>query len=63
MDVKGDTMLASASERATPVWAVRRAPQSLPPSPHMPTTTPDRTNSSITRILPLGLTRANTRMK
>jgi hypothetical protein len=43
-------MLASASDRATPVWAVRSAPQSLPPSPHMPTTTPDAMKLLMTAI-------------
>ena len=50
LEVKGDTIEASASERATPVCAVRSAPQSFPPSPHMPTTTPDEMNASTTRI-------------
>ena len=50
LEVKGDTIEASASDRATPVCAVRSAPQSFPPSPHMPTTTPDAMNASITRI-------------
>ena len=36
-DVKGETTDASASLSATPACAVRRAPQSLPPSPHMST--------------------------
>ena len=38
--VKGDTTLASASLSAMPACAARRAPQSLPPSPHMATTSP-----------------------
>ena len=50
LEVKGETIEASASERATPVCAVRSAPQSFPPSPHMPTTTPDAIKASITRI-------------
>ena len=37
VDVKGDATDASAGERDTPVLAVFRAPQSLAPSPHMPT--------------------------
>lgn len=40
--VKGDTRDASASLKARPACAARRAPQSLPPSPHMPITIPDR---------------------
>ncbi len=38
--VKGDTREASASLSARPAWAACRAAQSLPPSPHMPTTSP-----------------------
>jgi hypothetical protein len=40
LEVKGDTTEASASLSARPTWAERRAPQSFPPSPHMPTTRP-----------------------
>jgi len=36
-DVNGETTEASASDNEMPVWAVRRAPQSLAPSPHIPT--------------------------
>jgi len=36
-DVNGDTTDASASESEMPAWAVRSAPQSLAPSPHIPT--------------------------
>ena len=34
LDVKGDTMEASASDKAIPACAILKAPQSLPPSPH-----------------------------
>lgn len=37
LDVKGDATEASASERDMPAWAAFRAPQSLAPSPHIPT--------------------------
>jgi hypothetical protein len=36
-DVKGATTRASASLKAMPTWTAFRAPQSLPPSPHMRT--------------------------
>ena len=36
-DVNGETTEASASDSEMPAWAVRRAPQSLAPSPHIPT--------------------------
>lgn len=38
--VKGETTDASASLRAMPACAALRAPQSLPPSPHIATTRP-----------------------
>lgn len=37
LEVKGDATEASASDRETPTSAALRAPQSLAPSPHMPT--------------------------
>lgn len=37
LEVKGDATDASASDRDTPTSAALRAPQSLAPSPHMPT--------------------------
>ena len=37
LDVKGLATDASASLREMPMWAVFRAPQSLAPSPHIPT--------------------------
>ncbi len=39
-EVNGETTDASASLKAIPTCAARSAPQSLPPSPHMPTTRP-----------------------
>ena len=36
-EVNGDTTEASASDSEIPAWAVRRALQSLAPSPHIPT--------------------------
>jgi hypothetical protein len=36
-EVKGEATEASASESEIPAWAVRKAPQSLAPSPHIPT--------------------------
>lgn len=37
LEVKGEATEASASERDIPACAVFRAPQSLAPSPHIPT--------------------------
>jgi len=37
LDVKGDATEASASDNDTPTSAALKAPQSLAPSPHMPT--------------------------
>lgn len=37
LDVKGETTEASAWESEMPMSAAFRAPQSLAPSPHMPT--------------------------
>ncbi len=37
LDVKGDATEASASDNDTPTSAALNAPQSLAPSPHMPT--------------------------
>lgn len=37
LEVKGDATEASASDRETPTSAALNAPQSLAPSPHMPT--------------------------
>lgn len=37
LEVKGEATEASASDRDTPTSAALRAPQSLAPSPHMPT--------------------------
>lgn len=37
LDVKGEATEASASDRETPTSAALKAPQSLAPSPHMPT--------------------------
>ena len=37
LDVKGDATDASASDKEIPACAVFRAPQSLAPSPHIPT--------------------------
>ena len=37
LDVNGDATDASASDNEIPTWAVFKAPQSLAPSPHMPT--------------------------
>lgn len=37
LEVKGDATDASASERDIPACAALRAPQSLAPSPHIPT--------------------------
>lgn len=36
-EVKGEATEASASDKEIPAWAVLRAPQSLAPSPHIPT--------------------------
>ena len=36
-DVNGDATLASVSLSDIPAWAVFKAPQSLAPSPHIPT--------------------------
>ena len=36
-EVKGDTTEASASDSEMPACAVRKAPQSFAPSPHIPT--------------------------
>lgn len=35
LEVKGDATDDSASDKEIPVWAARRAPQSLAPSPHI----------------------------
>mmetsp|Transcript_13833 Transcript_13833/g.41064 ORF Transcript_13833/g.41064 Transcript_13833/m.41064 type:complete len:269 (+) Transcript_13833:1109-1915(+) len=59
--VKGLTRLASASLRATPACAVRSAPQSLPPSPHMATTRPMAMKRCTTRVFAAGLVRAKMR--
>lgn len=37
LEVKGEATEASASDRETPTSAALSAPQSLAPSPHMPT--------------------------
>lgn len=37
LEVKGEATDASASDREIPAWAILRAPQSLAPSPHIPT--------------------------
>lgn len=37
LEVKGDATEASASDKEMPACAVFRAPQSLAPSPHIPT--------------------------
>ena len=37
LEVKGEATDASASDREIPACAVRKAPQSLAPSPHIPT--------------------------
>lgn len=37
LEVKGDATEASASDKETPTSAALNAPQSLAPSPHMPT--------------------------
>jgi hypothetical protein len=47
-DVNGETKDASASLSASPTCASRKAPQSFPPSPHIPTTSPRVWWSSIT---------------
>lgn len=44
LEVKGETTDASASDRATPACAALRAPQSLPPSPAIPITSPASLN-------------------
>ena len=36
-EVKGEATDASASDSEMPAWAVFNAPQSLAPSPHIPT--------------------------
>mmetsp|Transcript_6976 Transcript_6976/g.16610 ORF Transcript_6976/g.16610 Transcript_6976/m.16610 type:complete len:231 (-) Transcript_6976:2306-2998(-) len=57
---KGATMDASASDKARPAWAARRPPQSLPPSPAMPTTKPRPCRYLTTLILSSGFIRAKT---
>lgn len=37
LEVNGEATEASASEREIPAWAAFSAPQSLAPSPHIPT--------------------------
>lgn len=37
LEVNGDATEASASDREIPAWAAFSAPQSLAPSPHIPT--------------------------
>ena len=37
LEVKGDATEASASDSEMPMWAAFNAPQSLAPSPHIPT--------------------------
>jgi len=53
-DVNGDTTDASASESEMPAWAVRSAPQSLAPSPHIPTYS--LTHIHTHRHIPLSMT-------
>mmetsp|Transcript_80829 Transcript_80829/g.218914 ORF Transcript_80829/g.218914 Transcript_80829/m.218914 type:complete len:214 (-) Transcript_80829:711-1352(-) len=56
----GDTIDASASDSAMPACAARRPPQSLPPSPAMPTTSFLLCRYVTTLILSSGFMRANT---
>mmetsp|Transcript_50539 Transcript_50539/g.156394 ORF Transcript_50539/g.156394 Transcript_50539/m.156394 type:complete len:205 (+) Transcript_50539:1700-2314(+) len=53
-------MEASASESARPACAARSPPQSLPPSPHMPTTRPRAWKDLTTLILSSGFILAKT---
>mmetsp|Transcript_43090 Transcript_43090/g.125387 ORF Transcript_43090/g.125387 Transcript_43090/m.125387 type:complete len:245 (+) Transcript_43090:1235-1969(+) len=55
----GETIEASASERAKPACAARKPPQSLPPSPHMPVTRARLWKYFTTLILSSGFMRAN----
>mmetsp|Transcript_9659 Transcript_9659/g.23779 ORF Transcript_9659/g.23779 Transcript_9659/m.23779 type:complete len:300 (+) Transcript_9659:1946-2845(+) len=60
LELNGATMLASPSASATPACDARSAAQSLPPSPHMPTTCPFDCVRRITSTLPPGVMRPKT---
>lgn len=60
--VNGLTMLASASDRAIPTCAMRRAPQSLPPSPVIEQMRPVSMCIVATATLSAGLVRAQMRV-
>ena len=59
LEVNGADIEASASDRAKPASAYFNAPQSLAPSPTIPTVLLDFYSKSISRVLWLGFIRAN----